>query len=113
MKYSLALATVALVGKSLAFSTRMFEALATSPEALSACASLKKRQLLGINVGFDPEAQAVSATGQHVFVPSGKGDIRGVCPSLNALANHNFLLTSQWRCHHRSIHHCYKQKHMA
>ncbi|MCJ1333740.1 hypothetical protein MMC10_010440 [Thelotrema lepadinum] len=27
----------------------------------------------------------------HAFVPPGEGDVRGLCPTLNTLANHNFL----------------------
>ncbi|EUC35031.1 hypothetical protein COCCADRAFT_35376 [Bipolaris zeicola 26-R-13] len=42
---------------------------------------------------FDAKAQYidVSAGSGHEYVPPGPGDLRGPCPGLNALANHNFL----------------------
>lgn len=40
---------------------------------------------------FDAKAQYVDVTGAHKFVPPGPNDLRGPCPGLNALANHNFL----------------------
>lgn len=40
---------------------------------------------------FDAEAQLVSVTGDHAFIPPGPDDIRGPCPGLNAAANHNYL----------------------
>ncbi|KAE9390955.1 Cloroperoxidase [Gymnopus androsaceus JB14] len=39
-------------------------------------------------IPFDPDAQYVSTTGD---VPPGPGNLRGPCPGLNALANHNYL----------------------
>ncbi|KAL0061583.1 hypothetical protein AAF712_011610 [Marasmius tenuissimus] len=36
-------------------------------------------------------SQPVNVDGQHKFVPPGHGDLRGPCPGLNALANHNYL----------------------
>ncbi|KAL8667875.1 MAG: hypothetical protein Q9202_000340 [Teloschistes flavicans] len=44
-------------------------------------------------VGFDPVAQHVSTTGEHVWVAPNiaAGDKRGPCPGLNALANHGYL----------------------
>ncbi|KAJ7025524.1 Chloroperoxidase [Mycena alexandri] len=33
----------------------------------------------------------IDVTGIHVFVPPGDNDLRGPCPGLNALANHNYL----------------------
>ena len=43
--------------------------------------------------GFDASAQLVDVTGAHAFVPPNftAGDLRGPCPGLNALANHNYL----------------------
>ena len=51
-----------------------------------------KRQL-PISPPFDAEAQRISVTGIHKFVPPdfAKGDQRGPCPGLNALANHGYL----------------------
>ncbi|KAL0061585.1 hypothetical protein AAF712_011612 [Marasmius tenuissimus] len=40
---------------------------------------------------FDPHTQRIDVGGQHKFIPPGHGDIRGPCPGLNALANHNYL----------------------
>lgn len=43
--------------------------------------------------GFDASAQLIDVTGAHAFVPPNfaAGDLRGPCPGLNALANHNYL----------------------
>ena len=45
-------------------------------------------------VGFNAAAQHVSTTGEHAFVPPdfSKGDKRGPCPGLNAMANHGYLV---------------------
>ncbi|KAE9981996.1 hypothetical protein BLS_006748 [Venturia inaequalis] len=41
---------------------------------------------------FDASKQCFDLTsGKHKFVPPGPRDIRGPCPGLNALANHNYL----------------------
>ncbi|KAK1234340.1 hypothetical protein PQX77_002460, partial [Marasmius sp. AFHP31] len=40
---------------------------------------------------FDPHAQRVDVGGRHKFIPPGHGDLRGPCPGLNALTNHNYL----------------------
>ena len=59
--------------------------------------SLEKRQIPGIKPGlsttFNPEAQHISTSGIHKFVPPdfARGDQRGPCPGLNALANHGYL----------------------
>ncbi|KAK1230007.1 hypothetical protein PQX77_006918 [Marasmius sp. AFHP31] len=45
----------------------------------------------GRSPDFDPHTQRIDVGGQHEFVPPGHGDIRGPCPGLNALANHNYL----------------------
>ncbi|KAJ6453260.1 oxidase-like protein [Mycena vitilis] len=41
--------------------------------------------------GFDSEAQYIDVTGAHAYVPPGPEDMRGPCPGLNSLANHNFI----------------------
>lgn len=43
--------------------------------------------------GFNAAAQLIDVTGAHAFVPPNfaAGDLRGPCPGLNALANHNYL----------------------
>ncbi|CAH0382737.1 unnamed protein product [Bemisia tabaci] len=40
---------------------------------------------------FDKDLQHVQTDGRHKFVAPGPRDQRGVCPGLNALANHNYL----------------------
>ncbi|KAM5341513.1 hypothetical protein ACJ41O_014544 [Fusarium nematophilum] len=44
-------------------------------------------------VGFDPKEQLVDVHGDHKFLPPDweGGDVRGLCPGLNTLANHNYL----------------------
>lgn len=41
--------------------------------------------------GFSASQQYVSNAGAHAFVPPGSGDLRGPCPGLNAMANHNYI----------------------
>lgn len=45
------------------------------------------------SAGFNAAAQLIDVTGAHAFVPPNftAGDLRGPCPGLNALANHNYL----------------------
>nr|POE51617.1 aromatic peroxygenase [Quercus suber] len=40
---------------------------------------------------FDAAAQLIDVTGAHAFVAPTASDARGVCPGLNALANHGYL----------------------
>ncbi|KAJ7676638.1 Chloroperoxidase [Mycena polygramma] len=40
--------------------------------------------------GFSTE-QLIDVSGAHSFKPPGDGDLRGPCPGLNAMANHNFI----------------------
>ncbi|KAJ7615795.1 Chloroperoxidase, partial [Mycena rosella] len=40
---------------------------------------------------FDSAAQYINVTGPHAFSPPGPNDMRGPCPGLNSLANHNFI----------------------
>lgn len=49
---------------------------------------LKQKRLL-----FDPMTEPVDVTGLHAFQPPNfdKGDQRGPCPGLNALANHGYI----------------------
>ncbi len=46
--------------------------------------------------GFDAAAQHIDTTGAHAFVPPSATDLRGPCPGLNALANHNYLPHDGW-----------------
>lgn len=50
-----------------------------------------RTRVLGVDPGFNAAAQRISTTGANAFVPPGAGDIRGPCPGLNALANHNYI----------------------
>lgn len=50
-----------------------------------------RTRVLGASAGFNAAAQKVSTTGANAFVAPGSGDIRGPCPGLNALANHNYI----------------------
>ncbi|KAJ6476002.1 putative oxidase [Mycena vitilis] len=40
--------------------------------------------------GFSTE-QLIDVVGAHSFKPPGDGDLRGPCPGLNAMANHNYI----------------------
>ncbi|CAH0395148.1 unnamed protein product [Bemisia tabaci] len=50
-------------------------------------------QALSLSLPFNADAQLISTSGEHEFVPPNfeAGDQRGPCPGLNALANHNYL----------------------
>lgn len=50
-----------------------------------------RTRVLGVSPGFNAAAQRISTTGANAFVPPGPGDIRGPCPGLNSLANHNYI----------------------
>ncbi|KAJ6566677.1 Chloroperoxidase, partial [Mycena capillaripes] len=41
--------------------------------------------------GFDSAAQHIDVSGDHAYAPPGPNDMRGPCPGLNSLANHNFI----------------------
>ncbi|KAH7157930.1 hypothetical protein B0J13DRAFT_650717 [Dactylonectria estremocensis] len=45
------------------------------------------------SVSFDAEKQLIDVHGDHEFIPPNweAGDVRGLCPGLNTLANHNYL----------------------
>jgi len=53
--------------------------------------SHKSKRIDGILPGFNADAQRIDVSGDHAFLPPGHGDLRGPCPGLNALANHNYL----------------------
>ncbi|KAJ6520891.1 Chloroperoxidase [Mycena vulgaris] len=40
------------------------------------------------------ERHPIDVHGEHAFVPPSAGDLRGPCPALNALANHNYITHS-------------------
>ncbi|KAK8055643.1 hypothetical protein PG993_000870 [Apiospora rasikravindrae] len=65
------------------------DAVALSPEELhKSLLHLKEKRLL-----FDPLTEPVDVSGKHAFQPPNfeKGDQRGPCPGLNAMANHGYL----------------------
>ncbi|KAJ7183262.1 Chloroperoxidase [Mycena filopes] len=37
------------------------------------------------------DSRLIDVTGDHAFVSPGENDLRGPCPALNALANHNYI----------------------
>lgn len=56
----------------------------------------RARDLLQLNEQaqpFDAASQLVSVSGSHAFVPPNytAGDQRGICPGLNAMANHGYI----------------------
>lgn len=61
------------------------------PNAIRSSTHNHKKRVNGIAPGFDAAAQHIDVSGAHAFVPPGHGDLRGPCPGLNALANHNYL----------------------
>ncbi|KAI9890494.1 MAG: hypothetical protein M1814_003978 [Vezdaea aestivalis] len=60
----------------------------------------KDKRLLGVigSPGFDAASQRIDVSGSHAFVPPNfaAGEVRGPCPGLNALANHNYLPHNGW-----------------
>ena len=101
MKYSLYLTSFAFLSATnvVAFPVRMFD-LSMSDEEKRALAAIStmiesssndETRALKRAPGFSASQQYVSNTDDHAFVPPGKNDLRGPCPGLNAMANHNYL----------------------
>ncbi|KAH9223305.1 Chloroperoxidase [Leptodontidium sp. 2 PMI_412] len=87
MKYSLCLATLGLqASQVIAFPARMFDLNINEGE---------KRELARISLAVEAstkrDLQYVSNQGAHQIVPPGKNDLRGPCPGLNAMTNHNCI----------------------
>lgn len=79
-----------------AFPTIALEAaqLAGSNSDVSTAAkAAHERRLNSILPGFNAAEQLIDVSGEHAFVAPdfSAGDLRGPCPGLNALANHNYL----------------------
>lgn len=98
MKYSLCLATLALqASQVIAFPAQMFDLNVNEEEKRElarislAVEANTKRDIVSRAPGFNSSQQYVSNQGAHKFVPPGKGDLRGPCPGLNAMANHNYI----------------------
>ncbi|QSZ29634.1 hypothetical protein DSL72_004150 [Monilinia vaccinii-corymbosi] len=78
--------------QTLAFPAAAFEAVARNPDIASlAKAEHERRRAKRSFPGFNASAQIIDVSGAHAFIPPGPNDLRGPCPGLNALANHNFL----------------------
>ena len=88
MKYSI-FATAALLGSATAFPAVVKEAVQAEPETYAALA--KEKRVNGVNPGFNAKAQYISTKGKYKWVKPGPSDQRGVCPGLNAFANHNYI----------------------
>jgi hypothetical protein len=94
MKYLILLAGLAALNTGSAFPAIAFEAAkVASRSASEGDRAAHERRLNGILPGFNAAEQLVDVSGEHAFVPPdfSAGDLRGPCPGLNALANHNYL----------------------
>lgn len=100
MKYSLQLVALAIAATEIsALPSKMFdlsmneqETRAIAGVVASIEASAKgKRVGTPLAPGFVASEQYVSNTGAHAFVAPGPSDLRGPCPGLNAMANHNYI----------------------
>ncbi|KAF5555891.1 oxidase [Fusarium mexicanum] len=67
--------------------------LGIDPELIRKYASQAPPNLGKRVIDFDPKEQLVDVHGEHEFNPPDfeAGDIRGLCPGLNTLANHGYL----------------------
>ena len=98
MKYSLCLAALAFCATEVvAFPSRMFDMSMTEEEkrtiseiAATIESEAKERRQL-IPPTFDASTQYVSTTGKNAYVAPSSSDLRGPCPGLNAMANHNYI----------------------
>jgi hypothetical protein len=96
MKSTLLAAVAALSTPLTAFPTIALEAAqlaARSSDVSIAAKAAHERRLNGILPGFNAAEQLIDVSGDHAFVPPdfSAGDLRGPCPGLNALANHNYM----------------------
>ena len=97
MKSLHAIAAIAAFSAAVsAFPSIAFEAskvAARDAEIASAAKAAHERRLNGILPGFNAAEQLIDVSGEHAFTPPdfSAGDLRGPCPGLNALANHNYL----------------------
>ncbi|CAH0385205.1 unnamed protein product [Bemisia tabaci] len=72
------------------------QSIAVYPEVAQECPHQHHRQgpnlqIRDIKPTFNAKAQHVDVSGKHAFMPPGPTDIRGPCPGLNAMANHNYI----------------------
>ncbi|PBP15399.1 Cloroperoxidase [Diplocarpon rosae] len=99
MKCSLYLTCLAVAASQvLAFPSRMFDLNVNEEEkralaAISATieAGAKEARSVPRAPGFNAAQQYVLNQGAHKFVAPSSTDLRGPCPGLNAMANHNYI----------------------
>ncbi|EGP83573.1 unnamed protein product [Zymoseptoria tritici ST99CH_3D1] len=102
MKFSATQALMGALPMAAAFPAQMLEIMQSNPELAARSNELLAARQAGAGAAtaifetiptFDKEAQYidVSAGSGHEWQPPRKGDLRGVCPGLNAFANHGFL----------------------
>jgi len=95
MRYAAAILSACALGVH-AFPSMMFDIAERESKSVEEIArsindgSLEKRSLER-RVGFDAATQYVSTTGVHAFIAPGPSDLRGPCPGLNAMANHEYI----------------------
>jgi len=94
MHYTTITLITLVASKATAFPSRMFDMGENERRALDKisaqieASAQKPRQLE--TPGFS-ESQYVSNQGTHAYVAPGPTDLRGPCPGLNAMANHNYI----------------------
>ena len=96
MKSTLIAAVAAFSNPLAAFPTIALEAAqlaARNSDFSSTAKAAHEKRLNGILPGFNAAEQFIDVSGEHAFTPPdfSAGDLRGPCPGLNALANHNYL----------------------
>ncbi|KUJ15136.1 Cloroperoxidase [Mollisia scopiformis] len=96
MKSSIIAAAAAFSTGVSAFPTIALEAAQNAvrhANVFQAARAAHEKRLNGILPGFNAAEQLIDVSGEHAFVPPNfsAGDMRGPCPGLNALANHNYL----------------------
>lgn len=97
MRLSLSLSVLAPLAA--AFPAGMLEQVRSDPELAARAEDILKRQA-GADAAtalfepvptFNASAQLIDVTGKYKWVAPGPNDLRGPCPGLNAMANHNYL----------------------
>ncbi|KAK5711414.1 hypothetical protein LTR15_012487 [Elasticomyces elasticus] len=99
MRSSSSLAVAILASNVAAFPHLAMDRMTEGLSADVAYKQLLERQALPPQGGagpltpppFDAKAQLIDVSGSHAFTPPSSSDARGMCPGLNALANHNYL----------------------
>jgi len=102
MYYTLFTVLALAASNAVAFSSRMFGLSMTEHEkgALEAISSQIETASLKppiLSPGFSASSQYASNQDAHKYVAPRPNDLRGQCPVLNAMANHNYLHTTVLR----------------